>query len=465
MIHAARLLRSEDLDISPAHVIEAVRLSETLAALRDRPLPGLPELMEATLTVFCFGNPLPLRLIEEKLIVGDRLGSVPPETPMAPLQQDFDQAVKRLKMPVEATERLLDLDLRKPFDLERSHLLHRLALLGVPWGNTTGAALQSAGHGRGGTFHEIWKIKWQPELAVVLIEAGQWGNTIPLAASAKVCHLAGQALDLTALTALVEDVLLAELPDAIEHLMRCLQAQAAVSSDIRHLMQALPPLVSVLRYGNVRQTDTAMIAGVVDGLAARVCIGLPGACTGLNDDAAGELFPLIIQVDDAINRLAEEPYRQLWQRAMGSLADLQGIHGLIAGRACRVLMDAGIFNQEEAARRLRLGLSTANDPAQAAAWIEGFLRGSGQMLVHDESLLGVIDSWLSEIPQSVFIQLLPLLRRTFSSFTAPERRSIGERVRRGPVAASADGSQSSPDFDMARADAVLPLVARLLGLS
>ncbi len=144
MIRMARLLRDEDLDISPAHIIEAVRLSETLAALRDRPLPGLPELNEAALAVFCFGNPLPLRLIEEKLIVGDRLGSVPPETPMAPLQQDFERETRRLKMVPEAAEKLLDLDLRKPFDLERSHLLHRLNLLGVPWAAASGSTRQSA---------------------------------------------------------------------------------------------------------------------------------------------------------------------------------------------------------------------------------------------------------------------------------------------------------------------------------
>ncbi len=41
MIRVAQLLRAEDLDISPAHVIEAVRLAEALAVLRDHPLPGL----------------------------------------------------------------------------------------------------------------------------------------------------------------------------------------------------------------------------------------------------------------------------------------------------------------------------------------------------------------------------------------------------------------------------------------
>jgi len=473
MIRMARLLRDEDLDISPAHIIEAVRLSETLAALRDRPLPGLPELNEAALAVFCFGNPLPLRLIEEKLIVGDRLGSVPPETPMAPLQQDFERETRRLKMAPEAAEKLLDLDLRKPFDLERSHLLHRLNLLGVPWGRASGSTRQSAARGRGGTFHEIWTLKWQPEFAILLIEAGQWGNTIAAAASAQVSQAASRAPDLRALTGLVEDVLLAELPEAVRHLMDCLRAQAAVSSDMRHLMEALPPLAGVLRYGNVRQTDTQMVAEVVDGLAARVFIGLPGACMALNDDAAGEIFELVMKVDDAINRLAMESYQQEWNRTLARLADLPNVHGLIAGRACRILRDGGILTADEAARRLGLALSAASDPLQATAWVEGFLRGSGQFLVHDDGLLGVIDGWLTGLPEAAFTRLLPLLRRTFSAFSRPERRSIGERVKRGGFAsttgtqAGAHGQQDempSKDFDQRRADAVLPLVARLLGI-
>ena len=56
MTRVARLLREQDLDASAAHVIEAVRLAETLAALRDRPLPGLAELNEAAQAVLCFGS-------------------------------------------------------------------------------------------------------------------------------------------------------------------------------------------------------------------------------------------------------------------------------------------------------------------------------------------------------------------------------------------------------------------------
>lgn len=465
MVSAARLLREEGFDVSPAHIIEAVRLAETLAALRERPLPGLPELNEAVLTVFCFGNPVPMQLIEEKLIVGERIGSVPPETPMAPLQGDFEREIRRLRMKVEAYEKLVDLDLRKPTDLGRSHLLHRLTLLNVPWGKNNDASIQASARTRGGTFHEVWRLKWQPEFSIQLIEAGQWGNTIAAAAAAKVCHAADRAPDLSALTELVEDVLLAELPEAIQHLMRCLQAQASVSSDTSHLMQALPPLASVLRYGNVRQTDTAMITKVVDGLVTRICIGLPGACAALNDDAAAEMFERIMKVDDAITRMAEENYRHQWQHALAGIADQGNLHGLIVGRACRILLDQGLIDADEASRRLGLALSTASDPVQAASWAEGFLRDSGQLLIYDEGLLNVIDRWLEGLNTEIFNQLLPLLRRTFATFSKPERRSIGERIRSQTLRGK-HGGHGSPqsDFDLKRADAVLPLVLRLLGI-
>ena len=63
------------------------------------------------------------------------------------------------------------LDLREPTDLERSHLLHRLDLLGVAWGEIP----QASGKG---TFKEAWQLQWKPELAVALIEASLWGTTV-----------------------------------------------------------------------------------------------------------------------------------------------------------------------------------------------------------------------------------------------------------------------------------------------
>ncbi|MDQ2996835.1 MAG: DUF5682 family protein, partial [Chloroflexota bacterium] len=142
------------------------------------------------------------------------------------------------------------------------------------------------------------------------------------------------------------------------------------------------------------------------------------------------------------------------------------IHGLLAGRACRVLLDSGILSAEAAARRVGLALSSAGAPADAAAWIEGLLKDSGALLVHDDALWQIIDEWLDALKGDAFTQTLPLLRRTFATFAAPERRMLGARARAGgdQQAAKARRQADSTDFDMERGAAVLPLVARLLGL-
>ena len=134
------MLRDEGIPASPAHVIEAVRLAETLATLRGRPLAGLEEVSQAAQAVLCDGSDLLLRLIQRKLVVGERLGAVPGATPMVPLQEDVRRQQRSLKLRPEASTREIDLDLRKPNDLARSHLLHRLALLDVHWGVPTRAA-------------------------------------------------------------------------------------------------------------------------------------------------------------------------------------------------------------------------------------------------------------------------------------------------------------------------------------
>src|SRR5215210_1427066 len=239
MARVAQLLRAEDVDASSASVIEAVRLAEALAALRGRPVPGLTELNDATRAVLCFGDDTPLRLVAEKLIVGETLGEVPEETPGSPLQQDLSQAQKKLRLPPEASDRILDLDLRKPNDLERSRLLHRLRMLGVHWGRVERA--------RGkGTFHEVWRLRWEPGLTVALIEAGTWGNTIHDAATAFALEQAARTQELPGLTALVEQTLLADLAEAVSGVVARLQEVAALSGDIPHAMDALAPLASVL---------------------------------------------------------------------------------------------------------------------------------------------------------------------------------------------------------------------------
>ena len=453
----AHLFREKDMDASSAHMIEVVRLAETLAAMRDLPRPGLREITEATQAVLCLGNPLPLRFVYDRLITGEVMGAVPPEAPLPPLARDLQQRQKRLRLSPEAAQKVLDLDLRNATDLARSKLLHCLNLLGVPWG----AAART--QGAKGTFHELWQLQWHPEFAVQLIEAGCWGNTIESAAEACTCAKADGSHDLPALAFVLDTAILADLPVAVAHIMGRIDSEAALTSDLAHLMQALPSLVQVMRYGNVRQTDTSMIATVVNGMIARVCVGLPAICTSINDEAAAQVFKDIVGMQQAMAVLDVPEQFALWHEALTTIAGGDGYHGLPAGRACRILLDAGVMETDAVGVLMSRALSPSVDPAHTAAWLEGFLQGSGMLLITDDRLCRMVDAWVCSLPAEVFTTLLPLIRRTFATFPLGERRMLGERIVRGAGHAATSTTETAA-FDAARAVQVLPVLAALLGV-
>ena len=80
---------------------------------------------------------------------------------------------------------------------------------------------------------------------------------------------------------------------------------------------------------------------------------------------------------------------------------------------------------------MNLAVSTASEPARAAAWIEGFLRDSGELLYHDDALFGIFDRWLAVCAPRSFRSFCRCSAGPFGTFDAPLRRNLGEKPR-GP---------------------------------
>lgn len=464
LTRVAAVLREQDLPVSTAHIIEAVRLAEALATLRGRPLAGLAEVTEATRAVLCDGNDVLVDLVTRELVVGEAMGEVPESAPTVPLETDLAAACRRLRLKREPGPSTKDLDLRRPIDVERSRLLHRLRLLRLPWGTPADSTVRSMG-----TFRETWELAWRPELAVEVIEASVWGTTVEAAATSRAISDALGA-DLPGLTRLVEQALLAGLGDALPDLVHALDARAARDHDVSRLMDALPPLVRSLRYGDVRGTDTGSLDIVADALLARICAGLPAAVTALDDDGAEQLLHALDGVHAAValrddsSAGAAPGWQQRWLGVLGSLVGRADVHGLLAGRIVRLLLDAGVTDGERAGQRLSRALSVGSTPREKAAWVQGFLSGSGLLLVHDTGLLGLLDGWVRSLDPDDFLEVSPLLRRTFGQFSGPERRQIGEAAHHLDGAGARHTGSDAVDLDLERAAPAVERVARILGL-
>jgi len=219
----------------------------------------------------------------------------------------------------------------------------------------------------------------------------------------------------------------------------------------------------------VRHTDTTALARVVRATAERVTAGLAPACAGLDDAAAGAVARAIVAATQAIGVLSDQPNAGLvvdWWAALQKVLERRNVANLIAGTCTRLLLNAERMRIDEATARLGRALARGTEPAEAARWIEGFLSpgqqqsGAGLVLATAGPLFDLIDNWLTSMPTEYFAQVLPLLRRTTSTFSSGERHRIAERVRSGDSPSLLGGGDR---LDEERAALVEPIVLAILG--
>ncbi|MEL6676748.1 MAG: DUF5682 family protein [Bacteroidota bacterium] len=429
LAQVAACLREEDLPASPAQLIDALRLADALTNLRALAAPGLRELMESVQTVISQGNPKPLELIREKLLIGQKMGKVSAEVPGLPLQTDVAYWQKKLRLKVSDEPALIDLDLRKDLHLKKSQFLHRLNMLDIDWG-----VLEEGGQ-KDGSFHEFWKLKWRPRHEIQIIDAGSWGNTVLSACYQKIAHTFPQLQDVGELTRWLNRLFLADLGELLEPLINQLRTSIALESDIQQLGAILPDLVQLMRYGDVRQTEAQQVGEVIEGLLPRWMIGFPDLCVQLEEELADEIFALLLQVHHALQLWrgiapAHEAHWKQWLEQLGRVQQGLVTHAKLRGFALRVRFDQEAISEQSASVAFHQLLSTSFQPAQAALGLEGFLYGNGLVLLHYPDLWRLMDQWLQHLPDDSFQQVLPLLRRTFSRFTEGEREKMGLLVRK-----------------------------------
>ena len=452
-VQAARLLRERQMAASPDHLIAGIRAADALATLRGRPRAGLAEVLDAADAVMAGATGL--ALIHDRLVVGDVIGTVPDNAPQVPLARDVAAQQRTARLKPEAATRVVELDLRLPAGRTRSVLLHRLVALGVAWG-----ALQE-GRGSSGTFRETWRLSWEPELSIRLIELAGHGTTLRQATTSVLTERMQRADALADLVAVLDTALLGELPEVVQPCVRRLGEQAATSPDVAQLIDTLGPLSRSLRYGDVRGTDAASLRSVFDGLVVRVIAGVPAACRSLDDDAAAAMVERLAAVQAALAMCDHPARHDRWPAVLTVLSERADVHGRVQGRAVRLAHDIGSWPPTRVQQRLARALSVGTPPATGAAFVEGFLAGSGTVLVHDNELLDVVDDWVSSLPHEAFAATTPLLRRTFGAFDVAERRQLGLLVSDHAELPTMFGA----GVDDSRASAVLRTVRDMLGVA
>jgi hypothetical protein len=451
------LLRREGYAASTASAIEAARLCLTLASMRERSVPGLEEMRESALATLCYGEEVPLRLIERKLYIGELVGEIDESVPQMPLARDLAWWQKKTRLKPEDIDTELRIDLRSEAGLLKSTLLHRLLILNVHWGK-----LIEAESGRG-TFREVWHIRWVPELSVALAEALVYGGTIEQAASNAQLERARKSTSIPEQAELIRAALVADLPVAARACIERLQETAVQASEVTELMQAVVPLARVLRYGTARDLPEAELRSLIHALSVEVNAGVRLASHNLDDDAAAARVNAMRDYDEVLHLAGDVALLESWRQQLAAMVGDDRVAAQVAGLSLRRLHDERVWNPDQVSSAFSLH-TRGETPQRAGAFLENVLASGSEVLLQDQPLLLLLDEWLCDLNEDNFIESLPLLRRSFSGYDSLARKRVMEQIARGrhSTAPSTETAQaaSSDCFDRA-----LPLLYQILGIA
>ncbi len=443
LLLAMNTMHAKGHAISLADAIEAERLAWTLAAVRDKPAPGLEELEDAARA--CYGRgALDTGGFLRPLLIGDALGKLSSKVERTPLQQDFYASTSRLRLPLADSPKKLDaLRLQEPRDLQRSVFLHRLQVAGVPFATLSRSGRaefqQAASRHQQGisadnlnfdhlrNMMEIWEVQWTPHTDIRLIELSIEGDRLRDVCARLLRRELSAAQDISAITKMLLRAVLANIPELYARILRRCDEAVAEGSDLLVLAQAGNHLHQLAQYGSTRRLDAALLTSLLTRVYTRAALLLPaGAVVG--DDEAAKVVSALKLLHELSSRRSDLDAALLNER-LALVADVAGrsegkaestVHPAIAGLAATLLLVRGAISQDDLAALLGRRLSGAEEAQRGAQFLEGLLALNRATLLRNRDIVGWLNFYLQSLSAEAFLHTLPVLRRAMSELSKSE---------------------------------------------
>lgn len=418
--HAAHCFRKEGHEIAPSAVIEACRLAEHLALLREFPAPGIEEMLEAAEVL------MPLSQTgadpAEKLLYGEVTGYVELGRESLPFVRHFHSRLAALRLKRywkdgSPAERLLDL--REPRQLDVSRFLHACVVLDLAW-----AIPAELDWNARGNFNERWIFQWHPGLEIDLVECALLGNTLEHCCSARMHQKVNRAHALPDIARWLEHSLKAGLDGLLPELAAALDLACLQDHNLVLLARMIRPLQSIFDYGSLHGTPTDFAARTLEGLLNRIVSGFANHCIQLNSDRAQAMMEALLLVQHHFDRGGAVEWYPVWMGQLRSIAHHRESHPLLRGKCWSLLAGLKEIGEGEFLEALQREFAPQMGVQQAAEWFEGFLHGQSPFFLLLPGALKCLDQWLAVQEEVDFMAFLPLLRRSFAQMKESERKRI-----------------------------------------
>lgn len=431
-------LRKAGMVRSTADVIEAVRLANGVAVLRDSHSPTLGDYENAAAACLGHGEPEVIDRFLREMIVGDAIGAVPPGVLRTSIQDDFQTTIKDLRLEeyLKDKDQLIKgatykdwLDLRENKsvqskdaafrDRNRSIFLHRLVALGIPFATDK----TTPDDRRENSFKEIWSARWTPDCEINLVDNALLGDTIEIAAARKISDALTACAHVLDAAHIVKNAVLCDLHDATDEAFSRVQALCVNDGDFVALATSALELSHLAAYRDVRQFDMTPLEPLVAQLFLRGLLLVPEAAR-CNEDASRKVGEALAFLHLVAHVFEDKLDVDRFVRTLDSIADDAFASPHVAGVACAILLERGKLTDDVLDQRISRRLSPGVSPTEGAGFFEGLATRNRYALLARKSLWTAMNAFIEALDDEAFKRAVVALRRAFGSFETSEARRI-----------------------------------------
>lgn len=418
--------------VSAAEVIEAVRLSQTLAQMKGFSVPSLRDMRDSAVTCMGHGQFSTIALAVADTEIGTKLGSLPEGISRTSIQSDFYRMLKELKLDKykSTVAQTLELDLRENTrvkseqaaytDLWRSFFLHRLHILGINF-----VKKQHVGQSKA-TWAEAWNLQWNVEAEIQLVESAIKGETVELATAFVFKERIEQSQTIAEAAAIIEEACMCGMPNSIQLATSALQKLAIDAASVKEIAETVHSLSVVIRFGSIRKLDYAALEPIVQQLFFRSCLILADNCSCDNKAVAAMITAMNLLNEVSIHHEFLDTTK--WLSVLEQLSNRDDVNTKASGFATAILLERGIMDNELLAIEVERRLSRGIPADLGAGWFEGLALKNKYALITRLSLWEKLSEYLDTLDDEEFKRALVFLRRSFANFSAKERSDIAENL-------------------------------------
>jgi hypothetical protein len=423
----AEKLRKQKQVVSSADLIAVEIMAQSLATLRGQPRVWRRDLIDGIIgalvkeeMAYNFKNDFLETLYN--IFRGEERGRLAEGTSLPLLVIQIQELLSSYELEPRDQKRDVVLDLSKPADLEKSHILHQIRVLELPGYKRTGGVDFTTQYDAD-RLTEVWQIQWSPEFNAACIEASIYGATLAEAALTKLYEQAQflQQPNAAIASKLMLNATLMGMFSKTQDLYKRLSELIFQDGNFFTVSQALGRLIYLYRFDEV--LGTAQNADIGDLLQTSFHRGLwllesLGVITGQDKELLQGIKALLETFERCAAILSTESsdFTDVFVR----IGQDNSQTPLVRGASSGVLW----VMQSADAERVLQEMRYFAQPNQLGDFLTGLFYLARDKITRSPEFIQAIDKILVGYSDDGFLVSLPSLRLAFSFFDPREKHQM-----------------------------------------